>query len=210
MKLSTHQLKQIIKEELQGVLNENVYEDAFAGWKRKHEKEPKGWFLERLKIINLIEDKLYDQAAMVLTDDGEMFASLLEVLWEILLQDEDFLKEVREFDNLKEILFSFIEYLYKKNEPMFGYLQQQGIKTKRTKENAILIPIGSFEDENGHEVNTYYTIDLNKTPYKVIEWERGLNAWAKPIPRYESSAIAEWEFNSLTQVFEHTSISEEY
>ena len=77
MKLSTYQLKQIIKEELRSVLNESAYEDAIGNWEQRLKKEPQAWGNEQAQLISLISQGDYEDALLASFDYPELFASLI-------------------------------------------------------------------------------------------------------------------------------------
>jgi hypothetical protein len=77
MKLSTKQLKQIIKEELRSLLNESAYEDAISQWEQRLEYEPKAWVGEQAQLISLISQGVYEDAILLSIDYPELFASLI-------------------------------------------------------------------------------------------------------------------------------------
>lgn len=81
MKLSTHQLKQIIAEELRIVLNESSYEAALKNWDHKFSKEPQSWDNEQLQYLKMLLDPAGPERFLgEMLEDPSMFASILNYL----------------------------------------------------------------------------------------------------------------------------------
>lgn len=83
----------IIKEELQGILNENSYEDALRAWDHKFSKEPQSWDNEQLQYLKMLLDPAGPERFLgEMLEDPSMFASIL-----------NYLKKTYEMDLLKKI-----------------------------------------------------------------------------------------------------------
>ena len=106
MKLSTHQLKQIIKEELQGVLNENAYEDALKSWYKKYSKEPQAWRRERQQYLDMLSKQgATENFFGLIMDDPSMFASILRYLEDTknMAQLEEIELGVKQYEDLNQL-----------------------------------------------------------------------------------------------------------
>ena len=107
MKLSTHQLKQIIAEELRSLLHESSYEDALKDWDHKFSKEPQSWDNEQLQYLKMLLDPSGPEAFLgEMLLDPSMFASIL-----------NYLKKTYEMDLLKKIRGGLESY--EELRPMF-------------------------------------------------------------------------------------------
>ena len=101
MKLTTKQLRRIIKEEMQRVLNENTHNSALKAWKEKFDNEPRAWTSERKQYLAMLRKQGATEEWFLLMED-HMFAGILQHFQEKMsnVQNSDQAKELRK--ELKE------------------------------------------------------------------------------------------------------------
>tara|TARA_R110002096_G_scaffold74814_1_gene177093 strand:+ start:1591 stop:2244 length:654 start_codon:yes stop_codon:yes gene_type:complete len=118
MKLSTHQLKQIIKEELQRVLNENSYEAALRTWDRKLNIEPLSRQQEQQQYLDMLATEGTDDFLFAVSGDPSMFASILRYLEKTneIAQLEAIESHVEHYEDLSRLFSTFAE-----NNTAFSY-----------------------------------------------------------------------------------------
>ena len=119
MKLTAHQLKQIIKEELQGVLNENAYEDALKSWYKKYSREPRAWRHERQQYLDMLSKQgATENFFTLIMDDPSIFASILKYLEDTqnITQLEEIESRVEQYEDLSQPFSTFAE-----NSTAFSY-----------------------------------------------------------------------------------------
>ena len=118
MKLSTHQLKRIIMEELQGILNENLYEDALRAWDRKLNMEPQSRQQEQQQYLDMLATEGTDDFLFTVSDDPSMFASILRYLEKTneMTQLEGIDSRVEHYEDLSQLFSTFAE-----NNTAFSY-----------------------------------------------------------------------------------------
>jgi len=119
MKLTIKQIKQIIKEELQGVLNENAYEDALKSWYKKYSKEPQAWRRERQQYLDMLSKQgATEEFFGLIMDDPSIFASILKYLEDTqnITQLEEIESRVEQYEDLSQPFSTFAE-----NSTAFSY-----------------------------------------------------------------------------------------
>jgi hypothetical protein len=118
MKLTTHQLKRIIMEELQIVLNESAYEDALRAWDRKLNMEPLSRQQEQQQYLDMLSTEGPDDFLFTVSDDPSMFASILRYLEKTneMSQLEGIDSRVEHYEDLSQLFSTFAE-----NNPAFSY-----------------------------------------------------------------------------------------
>ena len=111
MKLTTHQLKQIIKEEIRSVLNENTYEDALNAWNEKYSKEPRAWRRERQQYLDMLDEGATEEFFGLIMDDPSIFASILKYLEDTknMAQLEEIELGVKHYEDLNQLFSTFAE-----------------------------------------------------------------------------------------------------
>lgn len=79
MQLTTKQIKQIIKEELDKVLRENLYLTNLNIMNQKHSREPEAWEEETDQYFKMLEEGLFEDFLGLVSDDLPMLAYMLRV-----------------------------------------------------------------------------------------------------------------------------------
>ena len=108
----------IIKEELQGVLKENSYEDALGAWDRKLNKEPQSQQQEQQQYLDMLATEGTDDFLFAVSGDPSMFASILRYLEKTneMTQLEGIDSRVEHYEDLSQLFSTFAE-----NNTAFSY-----------------------------------------------------------------------------------------
>jgi hypothetical protein len=174
MKLSTHQLKRIIMEELQIVLNESSYEAALKDWDHKFSKEPRSWDSDQLQYLKMVFDPSGLEVFLgLMVEEPSMFVSIL-----------NYLKETYEMNTLKKIRGSLKED-FEELRPMFQEFWMDIIPKKILEElHRIYKQNYTKSDENlllnsekrvRDLISQYYKGDPNDLYWEVAKAVEGMN-----------------------------------
>ena len=80
MKLTTEQIKQIIKEEIKKVLlGENLFRSNLEIMDQQQRREPQAWEQEINQYVTMLEQGLFEQFYMSIYDDLPMLAKILDM-----------------------------------------------------------------------------------------------------------------------------------
>ena len=84
MKLTTEQIKQIIKKEIKKVLlGENLFRSNLEIIDQQQRREPQAWEQEINQYVTMLEQGLFEQFYMLIYDDLPMLAKILDMSYQL-------------------------------------------------------------------------------------------------------------------------------